>query len=91
MTVAQLSRELTAAEEAHWFALYRADPWGEQRGDMRSALLAQILFNTNAPRGKGKKLQDFMLFAERKEKPGDSPKQIRRNFDALIAAQRKRK
>ena len=87
-TVAELSERLTAAEEAHWIALYRSDPWGQQRGDLRTALLAQLIHNSNAPRGKGKTLQDFMLFGEKKEQPGDDPNTIRKNFDRLIARQR---
>lgn len=89
MTVAQLSETMTAAEEAHWLALYRKSPWGTAAHDALNALQAQLIHNTNAPRGKGKELKDFLLFAEKRETPGDTPAQIRSNFESLIARQRK--
>ena len=90
MTVSQLSREMTAAEEAHWIALYQRQPWGERPADARNALIAQLLYNANAPKGKSKKLEDFMLFGEKRRAVGDDPKTIRSNFESFIAAQRKR-
>ena len=88
MTVADLAERMTAAEEAHWIALYKLDPWGEQRDDMRSALISQLIHNSNSR--KPKKLEDFMLFAKKRETVGDTPSQIRKNFESLIAAQRKK-
>jgi len=90
MTVAALSETLTAAEEAHWLALYRKSPWGTAADDALNALQAQLTFNSNAPKGKSKKLEDFLLFAEKKEHAGDTPDQIRKNFERLIARQRTR-
>jgi hypothetical protein len=88
MTVSELTERLTSAEEAHWIALYRRDPWGEQRGDLRNALLAQLFHNANSK--KPKKMEDFLLFGgKRKEAVGDSPDQIRKNFERLMARQRK--
>lgn len=87
MTVAELSERLTASEEAHWIALYRQDPWGEQRGDMRSALIAQLIYNTNSK--KPKKMQDFMLFGGKKESAGDDNATIRKNFETLMARQKR--
>jgi hypothetical protein len=82
-TVAELG-SMTAAEEAHWIAEYRVNPWGEIRADMRAALVAQMVHNTNAK--KPRKLQDFMLFREKPK--GDSPQTIRENFERLIARQK---
>ena len=89
MTVADLSERLTAAEEAHWISLYRSDPWGEQRSDMRNALIAQLIHNTNAPRGKGKKLEDFMMFSGKPKQRGVDPVAIRDSFERMIERQRK--
>ena len=87
MTVAQLSECLSAAEEAHWIALYRLDPWGEQRDDMRSALIAQLIHNTNSK--KGKKLKDFMLFTEKPSDRVNDPEILRAGFERMIQRQRK--
>ena len=88
-TVAELTERLTAAEEAHWIALYKQEPWGDQRADVRAAQIAQILYNTNAPRGKARKLNDFMLFSKKEEQKGDSAATIRKNFERLIARQKR--
>lgn len=85
MTVAALSEQLTAAEEAHWIALYRQDPWGEQRDDMRSALVAQLIHNSNSK--KAKKLEDFMLFKDKPKQHGVDPKAIRNSFERMIERQ----
>lgn len=87
MTVAALSRDLTAAEEAHWIAKYRKQPWGDLAADARNALIAQLIHNTHAK--KPKKMQDFMLFAEKKEQAGDTPAKIRENFTRLIERQKR--
>jgi hypothetical protein len=86
MTVAELSERLTAAEEAHWIALYRQDPWGQQRGDMRAALIAQLIHNSNSK--KPKKFHEFMLFGGKAESAGDDNATIRKNFETLIARQK---
>lgn len=87
MTVCELLQRMTAAEETHWLALYSIDPWGEQRADMRIGQVAQITYNANSK--KPRKLQDFMLFHAKPEDRGDSPETIRKNFDRLIAGQKK--
>ena len=86
MTVAALSEQLTAAEEAHWIALYRQDPWGEQRGDMRSALISQLIHNSNSK--KPKKLEDFMLFGNKTQQRGVDPVAIRDSFERMIERQK---
>ena len=55
---------------------------------MRSALIAQLVHNSNSK--SPKKLQDFMLFREEKPKAGDDAATIRKNFERLMAKQRKR-
>ena len=87
MPVSELSERLTTAEEAYWIALYRTDPWGDQRADMRSALIAQLIHNTHAK--KPRKMQDFMLFSDKPKPKGSDSATIRKNFDRLIARQKK--
>lgn len=55
---------------------------------MRSALISQLIHNSNSK--KPKSLEDFMLFREEKPKPGDDAATIRKNFERLMATQRKR-
>ena len=86
MTVNELSERLTAAEEAHWIALYRVDPWGDQRADARTALLAQMQYNTHAK--KPRKLEDFLLYKDKPVQQGDSNATLRSNFDRLITRQK---
>ena len=59
---------MTAAEETMWLALYTDSPWGDERADLRSAQIAQILYNTNAKKGSGKELSAFMLFHRKTKK-----------------------
>ena len=61
MTVADLSHSLTAAEETHWIAFYRAQPFHDERVDVGLAQIAQILWNSNVgKKGKARKLTDFL-------------------------------
>lgn len=41
-----LSR-LDSRELSEWFAYYRVSPWTQERADIRSGLIAQILANVN--------------------------------------------
>ena len=65
MTVAELTERMTAAEEAHWVALYKQQPFGGRADDIRTALLAQMQHNTHAK--KPRELQDFILFQPKPE------------------------
>ncbi|MDB4312009.1 DUF4035 domain-containing protein [bacterium] len=84
-TVAELSHELTALEENHWLAYHKRNPFGDERADLRSAQIAQILFNVNVKKEKAKKVTDFMPFHRKKTKKdpniGDS---VRQAFSRLI-------
>jgi len=67
-TVGELSQTMTAAEETHWQALFREEPFGYTRSDMASAQIAQLLFNVNAKKQDRRKLTDFMLFYRKPSK-----------------------
>ena len=61
------SRELT-----EWIAYWQIEPWGEERADYRSGMIASVIANVN--RGKGGrryKPQDFMpkFGLSKKQKP----------------------
>lgn len=63
MTAAQLTAEMDLDEFlAHW-ADYQIGPWGEDRADLRSGILAALLFNVHrGPRQKAKGAADFMPY-----------------------------
>lgn len=59
---------MTSLEFHEWSAFYEKDPWGDQRGDIRSGIIASTMVNLQ--RDKKSKLftpQDFMLFTEKQE------------------------
>ena len=91
MPVGELSERMSAAEEVAWIAYYRESPFGDLRADMRNALVAQLIHNVNAGKGKSRKLQDFMLFQTKTHAPQQlDTKNIRSNFNAYIERQNAR-
>ena len=60
MTVAELSQRMTSAEETHWIAFYRAQPFAPERVDIGLAQIAQILWNTNVKKENVRKMTDFL-------------------------------
>jgi len=62
MPVGELLTRMSGQELTEWEAYYRLEPWGEERADLRSGVVAALI--SNAFRGKGGKVQkpqDFML------------------------------
>lgn len=41
---------LSAYELAEWMAYFEAEPWGEERADLRSGIIASTLANVNRAR-----------------------------------------
>lgn len=81
---------MPAAELDTWRAFYHLDPWGEQRADLRNALVATILANANRRKGAPAfKLRDFMLYAE--EEHRQTPEEIKAAFMAAFRAVGRRK
>jgi hypothetical protein len=62
MPVSRLVREMTAAEETYWLAFYNLSPWGEERDDIRTAGILQMIHNVHSK--VSKKLEHFMLFKD---------------------------
>ena len=53
--------EISSVQFAEWMAYSRLEPWGEERDDLRMAIIASTIANVN--RGKNTKAfkpQDFM-------------------------------
>jgi Protein of unknown function (DUF4035) len=58
--VRHLLREITSAEIVEWEALYRIDPWGEARADLRSAIIAWTFASAHSKKGHKPKIESFM-------------------------------
>ena len=78
---------MLAAEEAVLLAAYRLEPWGDLRLELALAQIAQLLHNINAPKGKARKLQDFLLFWKKPPAPEDPDisKTVRSTFAKLMS------
>lgn len=64
--------DLSPEEYAHWLALFRVDPWGEQRADLRAGIIAATIANVN--RGKNTqafKPNKFMPYIPKRDKRRD--------------------
>lgn len=76
-----------ADELAEWQALYRIDPWGEGRADLRSAMICFILYQAN--RGKDspdRKLTDFLPSFGEDESERKTPEELKAALLGLTAA-----
>ena len=82
MTVAELENRMTYREFIEWAAYYHIEPWGEERADLRSGVVAATVANAN--RGKAQKPfapADFMPLAKKKaEEPVNVDQKIRAAF-----------
>lgn len=78
---------ISAEELSEWIALYRLEPWGEERADMRAALIASIIANANRDPKKRPQpytIKDFMLQFEPPEPP--SPEEVWAKIEAWAKA-----
>lgn len=69
-TVREAQRRCDAREFNEWLAYYRLEPWGEERDDLRSGIVASVI--ANCFRGKGQKAfkpKDFMPRFDKPEEP----------------------
>ena len=68
MTVAELGQRISSRELTEWQLFYNVEPFGEERADLRAALICHIIYSMN--RGKDSPdipLEDFMPKFEKKE------------------------
>ena len=73
MTVKELLSRIDSHELAEWLAYYEMCPWGEERADLRTGIVAATLVNVNGGRAKP---SDF-LPAFGQTKPEQTPEEIR--------------
>jgi len=95
MSVRELLARMDSHELAEWIAFYAIEPFGEQRADLRAAIVASVIANCN--RGKNQKAfkpADFMPFKEAPPpKKPQSMSEQQAPFKVLtqVLAQRKRR
>ena len=65
MSVRRLLAEFDSHELGEWMAYYRLEPWGEERADIRAAIVARTVASQWAK--EVPKLQAFMPFLEQEE------------------------
>ena len=56
---------MTAKELSEWMAYYEVEPFGEERADYRSAMIAWVLASIYAKKGHKPKIEDFMPFQDK--------------------------
>lgn len=77
MTLEEIGERMSARELAEWQAYYHIEPFGEERGDLRAAMLGQTVAVLAG--NKDAKLGDFLL----KFDPQDKPRRPAMSDDAL--------
>jgi len=60
MTVRELDDRMSSREFVDWAAYFEAEPWGEERADLRMGIMAALTANIHASRGKRFAPGDFM-------------------------------
>ena len=81
MSVQSAQREISSVEFLEWIAFERTNPSGEERADIRNALLCYVVASVVG--GKGHKLEDFIIDFDKKEDPTLNPLEVK--LKAFIA------
>lgn len=83
-TVAELLRRLSSAELSEWMRYWNVEPWGEERADMRAAIVACTVARSQGAKAK---TEDFMPRYEAGERKAKlTPRQIAEREIALMKA-----
>lgn len=78
---------MTSEELSEWHAFYKLEPFGEERADLRSGIVASILVNTNLKKGaKATTPLDFMPYAEKQPQDAAAQKAQFKQFTATMKA-----
>lgn len=74
---------MSSREFAEWMAFYKMEPFGEERADLRAAIVACTIANVNRAKGKRAfKVDDFMpRFEERRKK---TPAELRAKWMMVV-------
>lgn len=89
-SVRELLASVDAGELAEWEAYHACEPWGDERGDQQTALLACILANQWRGKGSPAKVKDFLPDYWRDEEGKDNLKKMLAVGRAFAAATQQR-
>ena len=79
MTVAEIEMRMGAGELVEWMAYYALEPFGQERDNIHSAMVASVTANANRdPKRRPFKPDDFMLKPRKR-------KSVSMEFDALVS------
>ena len=73
MTVAEMLGRISSTELSEWMAYYSLEPFGEERADLRNAILSSVCAAPHLKRGVRTKLEDYMPFHDKTDRPRQSP------------------
>lgn len=76
MSVKQAQREIDSAEFSEWIAFNDIEPFGEERDDLRSAIVAATIANIFRGKGPAHKVADFMPKFHKERSEAQSPEYI---------------
>ena len=91
--MAQLQHELSSHAFAEWMAFYQLEPFGEERADLRAAIVASVIANANRdPRGHPQAftVEDFMPKFDAEPRPAQTPDEQIAILKMIGAAQEQR-
>lgn len=69
MSVGQAQARIGSAEFTDWLAYYQLEPFGEERADLRHAVLCALVANIFRGKGRRAKLTDFMPRFDEEPRP----------------------
>jgi len=72
MTVSELLARISSAELTEWMAFDAVDPFGEQRADLRTGIVAAVTANHSfAPPESPRRPSDYMFFSDQQKREPD--------------------
>ena len=81
--MAELLERVSARELSEWMAYAQMEPFGEERADLRAAIVAMTVANVNRGKGRAAKVEDFMPKFDR-EPDGDQMKFTAERLNAMF-------
>lgn len=77
-----LLQSLTSRQFSEWMAFYTLDPFGDQRADLRTGILAAVV--NNRWRGKSEQPREPSDFMPFREQPEQTPQKIQRQLRSIL-------
>jgi hypothetical protein len=84
MTVEEMLDRMTWAEYLEWQEYYGLEPWGEERADLRSAIVASLIANVNRDAKKQPRPYEPTDFMPYYERPEPTPQQLADKIRATL-------